>query len=327
MADFYYQTSISIRAPWLLDATQLAELDAIITDQWKRLNEYRDKKIEREVEEAFSSEIETTYPQPEKKKEKEAIRDALRQRISERYQNQNKHLEISLILAGGKKLVANSIKEAIQHAAVADAEVEKLSVNLRVADVNADFEIHADYNQISCRVSPEALPESREAFASIRDWIAKHRPARWQSRWGDLCLLLWIIWFAYSFLSLSILDSKSRKSPSQYQTQAVDIVKQGVSSTNQAKAIESMLALQTGYNPNPTPSKAPRWWLPSVAFGLLACLVFTIKPGSHIGIGKAEVKVRLWRRWVQLLTVVLPGLLLSSFAWPALSDFIKSLFK
>jgi len=55
--------------------------------------------------------------------------------------------------------------------------------------------------------------------------------------------------------------------------------------------------------------------------------VLSIKPGSHISIGKAETKVRFWRKWIMLSTVVVPGLVFSSFVWPTLSDLIKSLFK
>lgn len=327
MADFFYRTSIRVRAPWLLDAAQLNELDAIVAEQWSRLSDYRERKVEREVDEALPSEIERTYPKPEKKKDKEAVKEALRGQMANRNGNQNKHLEVALLMAGGKKLTADSIKEVIQHAAVPDSEIKVLNLKLKVAEVTADFEIDTDNNAISCRVSPEQLPESRETFAAIRDWIAKHQPAGWQIKWFDLCFWLWMAWLAFAFLSAQIIDSRSSKSTSPYQPQAVEIVKEGVNATNQAKAIELMLALQTGYNPSPPPPKIPKWWVPSVAIGLLACLVFSIKPGSHIGIGKAESTVRLWRKWIQILSVVLPGLIFSSFAWPALSDFIKSWFK
>jgi|ERR1035437_583272 hypothetical protein len=74
MADFYYQTSLSVRGPWLLDSAQLSELDTIVIEQWKRLNEYRDKKIEREVEQALPSEIESAYPKPEKRRIKKRFK-------------------------------------------------------------------------------------------------------------------------------------------------------------------------------------------------------------------------------------------------------------
>jgi len=277
MADFYYQTSMAISGPWLLDRSQLTELDAVITEQWKRLNEYRDKKIEREVEEALPSEIEATSLNPEKKKEKDAVRDVLRGRIGDRFQNQHKHLGVSLLLSGGKKLVASSVKEAIEHAGASDSEVHEFALDLKVADVHAQFEIDAGYNRVSCRVSPESLPESRETFASLRDWIAKHQPKRWQSKWGDLSALLWMIWIVFFSASAAVLSSKDSKSGSSYQTQAVELVKQGITATNQAKGIEALLALQTGYDPKPPPSKTPKWWLPSVGWGFLACILFSIK--------------------------------------------------
>lgn len=228
-------------------------------------------------------------------------------------------------MTGGKKLVTGSIKEAIQHAGTSDTEVKTLAFKLNVADVKADFEIDTDYNQVSCRVSPEELSESRETFGAIRDWMAKHQPNRWQSKWIEFTFALWMVWLLYFWLSVILVIS--HKEQSSYQIETVEMVKQGVTITNQSKAIELMLALQTGYNPKPSIAIAPKWWLPSLAFGLLACIIFSIKPSSHIGIGKAEAKVRLWRKWIQLLTVVVPGLLFSSFAWPPLSSLIKSFFK
>ena len=326
MADFYYQTSISVRAPWLLDATQLQELDSIVAEQWVRLSEYRERKMQREVEEALPFEIERAFPKPEKKKEKEAVREALCARIAEQNQNYNRHLVVSIVLAGGKKLTTSSIREAIQHAAVSDSEVKKLSLTMKVSDIIADFEIDTRYNEISCRVSPEVLPESRETFSALRGWLAKHQPAKWQVRWGDLCFWLWMTWFAFSCFS-AIAIVASLRPPSSFQPQAVEILREGVTATNQAKAIELILALQTGYSPTPVSSKFPKWWLPSVGIGLLACVLFSVKPESHIGVGREESTVRSWRKWIRTLSVILPGLIFSTFAWPALSDIVKSWFK
>ena len=113
MADFYQQTSVTIDGPWLLDSEQMTELDSIITEQWERLCDYREKKIERETEEKFPAEIESDYPKPEKKKDKEAIRGALQARIAQSYPNHYESLSVELSMSGAKKLSPNPSKRRL----------------------------------------------------------------------------------------------------------------------------------------------------------------------------------------------------------------------
>jgi hypothetical protein len=327
MPDFYYQTSIKVTGPWLVDINQLLALDAIVADQWQRLGAYREKRINQKVEQLLADEIEDARPNLEKKGERDELRDSLRSRVENDLYNVNYELDVTLLLTGGKKLIAKSFKEASSHVGASDAEVAAFLVNMSVAEVRAYLEFDGRYDQVSLHISPENLPESREAFSAMREWVTQHRPKRWQQLWGNLIFFLWVFWlFGVAFLGSSWF-SIFAKPPSDYQKQAVELLKQGITVTNQTKAIEALLGLQTGYNPGPRASEYPRWWWPSIALGLLACAAFSIKPGSHIGIGRGERTVKLWRGWIRILTVVGPGLMFSSFVWPAIGDFIKSLFK
>jgi hypothetical protein len=179
MADFYYETYISVRGPWLLDMSQLSDLDSAILQQWERLEAYREQIIDQEVQSKLPDAIESAYPKPEKRKEKDAVRDELRKRVATTYTNSKNELTVTLHLRGGKKLVASTIKEAIEHAGVADTEVMELTVEIEVVEVRAKLIIDMKDNSVACRVLPESLTESRELFAVFRDWIEKHRPKRW----------------------------------------------------------------------------------------------------------------------------------------------------
>jgi hypothetical protein len=130
MAEFYYQTSTRVRGPWLLDNEQMKELDDILSDQRARLAEYRQEKIRLEVEKELPGEMKWLCREAEKKEDPGAVREALRKRIAGSYQNEPNNLDIVLLLQGGKKLVAKSLREASSHAGVSDAEVVGLNAAL-----------------------------------------------------------------------------------------------------------------------------------------------------------------------------------------------------
>jgi hypothetical protein len=308
----WYRTSLAIRARWLIDRAQLKELGLVIDEQRARLTEYQDRIIAESIEKRLPGEVELARVQGLHKRA-EAIRVELRELIR-RFPPGINSSSVILELQGGKIFRTGSIKEALNDASVSDAMVNKITVQLQVAEVRATMEISRDSNWLSLRVFPESEVESRDLFAAIRDWISKHRPGWWQLWWGQLIGLAWTAWLV--LLTALLYFSMKGK----YRQAADELLATGVSSDNQARAIETLLALEAGYE------KAPPdpWLYPSVICAFLACVVFSIRPKTYVGIGKGEESVKFWRRWIRVVSIAVPALVFIALVWPVLGEWIRA---
>jgi len=325
MPDYYYRTSSSEKGPWLLDREQMQGLDELFTAQRLVLQNYRKQKINAQVESELLEALKSDDKKQLNKKEKDALKQTLLERVSERSSFNPDSIMVETRLNRNRKLVTHCIGEAMSHAAIEDAHVEKLIVCMKVADVHAHWEFEKATNRVSINVEPEELKTGRDVFDVINQWLDRNKPPTWQQCWGDICYLLWMAMIVIGFGGTALLSQLSAQSLP-FRDQAFQLLQSGINATNQVRAIELLLAIQSGYTAQPRPSFYPQWWFPSVGLALLACVAFSVRPGSHLGVGAGKKRVQRWRWWVKCISVTFPTLLASSFLWPRIEELLKSLF-
>lgn len=213
------------------------------------------------------------------------------------------------------------------HAGVADVEAFGFTLELECRDVEVQLVFDGNYRKVSLQVSPERLPISREVFGSIKNWIDNNQPSKWQQNWGRLAAAFWIIWLVGFVFGSFTYATFSKSTPPKAETEAREILQQSVSATNQFRAIETLLALQLRPAGGSKTISIAYWWLAACGFGLCACLVFSLQPNGHLGIGKGVMTVKRWRTWIRFITIVVPGFVFGSFISPALVNVVQRLFK
>src|SRR5258706_1711545 len=113
--------------------------------------------------------------------------------------------------------------------------------------------------------------------------------------------------------------------------QARELLKSGVNASNDKKALEILLAIESGYEAPPSPpSSSPRISRRSTALVIgtfLCCLIFSFPPRSVLGIGRGEKVLQRWNWWLKFISVSVPGYLASIYLWPRLAALLSWILK
>jgi hypothetical protein len=325
--DFYYSTDIVVRGPWLIDSNQLSDLDKTIDDVWQQLSAYREERIQHEVQTRLKQRLhphrETAEPT---RKEALSLEAEILDDVRQNYTNSTFSRDLTLFLNGNKKLKVNSFKDASTHVAVADVEAFGFTVELRSRDVTIRMLFDGNDRKLTLHAYPEELPITRDVFGSLKNWIDNNQPSKWQRNWLPLSAMLWTLWLFGFVFGSSIYFSFISSAPPTGETEAREILRQGVSATNQFKAIQTMLTLQLRPPAGSQPIHIATWWLPACVVGFCVCLALSPQPAGHISIGKGAAKVKRWRMWIRFITIAIPGFVLSAFILPTLVSWLKHVF-
>jgi hypothetical protein len=317
---------MTVYGPWLLDVAQLRELDKVLLNVWDGLCQYREKAIRRDVREILDERRSRGLQLVNGDEEDEELLESITKQVSRNSSNFREAKEITLFLNGERKLKVDSFEEALDHAAVSDTKAYGFIASMEVKDIEVSLIFDGNYSKVALKVSPERLPESRAAFALLKNWIDSNQPRKWQQHWLTLVSLMWALLILGCFGCVSFYTFLAGTPPSPYRTQAAELLKQGVTVTNQLKAVETILALQSGASPAGVYRAIPVWWFAAFGLGFVACSFFSVQAKPNLAIGKGETLVKRWRWWVKFITVGVPSFVFASFISPWLVSFIKTLF-
>jgi hypothetical protein len=105
------------------------------------------------------------------------------------------------------------------------------------------------------------------------------------------------------------------------------LLKNGVTAAEQSKAIELLLALDSGYDVGAGPrGMTARGWI-IVVCGTAIALAASVPPKTTIGIGRGRSAIRRWRIWVRFVGVTVPTMIFGNLVWPQIQQIISSLWK
>jgi len=319
MTELVYSTGLQIEGPWLLDADALAQLDDVLTDEWKRLQGWQEEILDEEAEAEIQRDREGGYyqglPEAELLQKKKEVIERKGTRLSNRK-------EIRIHLLKSRSVLVDSFRDAFKEQAL-------------IEEVPIGFEIHIDCGKVRCRVSldrrsglsinasPEELSEARELFVVLRQWAMENRAPAWQRIWTRYHGIQWPIWYVILFLGTTVLDVTATEDA---KLMARGLLDKGISAADVPKAIELLLILQTKYHPGQPGMQWPGWYKAIIVFGLIACVCLSIRPKSILGIGRGAERIAWWRRWLKFIGITIPTLIGGTLILPYVEDLIRRLF-
>jgi hypothetical protein len=314
MAVIVHNTSYKIDCPWLLDREQLLELDRIIEQQWESLLKYRENKIEEQVE-------------VEAKKNDKKTREKIRQDI-EYYHEYNflKSKNLTLFNSDETQIKTSSFSSVLQNPDIENRTVKGFRYRIKCAGIECELFLSPYNSNITLDVSPGTIEEARSLFVSLKGWINRAKSPLWQ-RIARGCFfgMWWLILFFTLMISFQIFEEKIMPDWQQIK-HAHYLLEKGIDNNDVSDALATMLAIVSEYEKpkSYTIFSFPSWYICLlIAFSFL-CFILTFLPKTVIGIGKGEETIIWWRRWLHLISYTIPILILSSFVWPKITDWIKS---
>lgn len=320
MATLVYPTSLSYKAPWLLDTKQLEELDDVLGKAWERMTAVLDAEI-RSLSEEYAEQ--QSQESPGKTKFNDAF-EKKKQRILDTYPFNRRTRKATLELSSGKKLMVKSFSEAREHPELSSDHAVR--VNLELECGSSKCSIGLDDYALTVTVNPNT-DEMIAIFNSLKSWADRCRQPLWVRVWKGLAPLQWC---AFGFV-LPMLAYPFASAPDPIKTKRNEeihqLIDKGIKEEDTTRAIALLLALESGYRPADAPpppsSKIPGWaWL-VFALTLCASVALSITPPSiAIGIGRGQAQVENARRWMKFISVTVPALVGSNIFSPWLVDLV-----
>src|SRR6266481_1353908 len=232
----------------------------------------------------------------------------------------------------GKQLETDSFREAISHPEVAHEVITGLKyeasigrtlavLTLQKANNKGSLPLTDDEVELSIIVEPHGEPLSEQVLTIMRSWSDNIAAPLWHKFLFELRAFWRFILIAWCAIFGVYLISPSPPSfRDYYKQEARKLLEQGVSSNNQQKAIELLVAIQTGTAPSGVqPGRDSK--IGAIAINLSALMgisVLASLPGFCIGIGKGKQTLRRWRGWLRLVSGTVAVLLSTHYFYPQL---------
>jgi hypothetical protein len=326
MATISNPTTMSLPGPWLLDSKSLGELDDLLDSCADKMRHHRSESIESAVAEklAFYTSIEKVG------NVSRSYVDNVRQEVVRSYEFRIDSRQWTVYLSRGRTAEGAGFKELVSLANVHEEVPRGFAVSTRVARARIEVELGSWLSSgLTINVSSDDKNLSQELFGKMQNWATELQPKKWLQRWsaygslvGFLLLLLWFVTLGTALLIMLI----PQPGPNRLMQQAQELARQGVNSSNQAQAIELLLALESGYEPwPPSPSihrhPSARFWI-CLLLSLGIILGVRRPPKGAIGIWGGRVIIEKQRNWIQRVSVGLPALLVADILLPWLWGYI-----
>jgi hypothetical protein len=115
---------------------------------------------------------------------------------------------------------------------------------------------------------------------------------------------------AWAFLSFMLAGVVMVDSPrTDLKSEARQLIAQGITPANSARAIELMLALESDYAPPnhaPNYKLSPRFW-GVFLLGLIVLVCLRICPKMEIGLWAGRRPLERWRLWMRIVSATIPA--------------------
>lgn len=325
MPELLYPTTCEIEGPILLDWGQLSQLDKLIDEHVPQLVERQDEKDRKEVERHLQEWLKKNQGATEKELEQERIHHGqMLKKFRSLLGRTPRVRELTVQFTTGKRLVVQSFAEAAVHPEVNDDLAVGFQLHLHYEPVELRMEASSGFrHRLRIEVQPEDNEGARSLYGGLRQWLNNVAPPKWQQtwvRWHDLVFLLWIFW---AVLSLAIpLVGAQLQSKAFYKEEARKLLEEGVRPENEARALETILALLSD-KPSPKAYALSARAIFFMIGGLVVCLVVSFPPKIILGLGKGQQRIAAWRWWLRLVFVAIPAFIASNFLWPTVVDIVS----
>jgi hypothetical protein len=315
MAKLSFPTDRQVAPPLLIDSNQLETLDRIVDRHMAVLREYR----EREIEVATESEIQRRVARGTLREEQiEARRAYVSTFAIAKLQKDSR--SATLYLKGGKEVQAERFSDAMNQPVGEQELPTGMGLYITVGAVRAMVRVSDERwrRELIVEVEPNDVGVAQELFGALSNWASDVEAPRWQQKWvsirgvlaGMLILCLFVGLLFTPFLNWTLAARRAN------QVEARKLLAQGITPSNQQRALELLLAIESNYDYGRHVSiLGIRYWS-YFAIGALGLTTTVICPQICIGLWKGKKRLKWWRRWITTITVTIPLLLLSSLILP-----------
>jgi hypothetical protein len=326
MASLTYPTKLNVDGPLFLDLPSLRALDGIVRSSFERMCEYRTKAIAQEVQERkakmLSESRDAEYV--------EGQTDPLTELVGGNYKFSGVFSRVLVILQDGGTVEGTSFGEIAALPRMQPAVPVAFSVTCQSGPSRLEVTLDSwGSRDLSLSVESDDSQLREEIFGRLEAWAFQARAPRWVivwRRWRYAPVVLLYVWLLLSTILFARLSS-SQPGESLTRHQAYILAKQGVSAATQTEAIQLILALESGYEPEPIaevrhhPSSQFYAYCGLTAF-ILAILLFPPRGAIALWAGKGGFdRQKFWLRFVAfsfpsfLFSVVVVPLISRLFGW------------
>lgn len=298
-----YPNSISIDGPWLIEYEKLLILDKIVDGEWNTLIEYNEKRIKEEIE----RQINKFYSEVENDKEK--LKQKLDKEIRDSY-DFSAYKSLIINFKSGSKISANSFREAVKEPAVNNELPFDFNYEIKVGEIKINISLSEYYNnKLNISITPENNPFSKDILFKLNEWAESTRSEKWIQFWKKLNGVQWILLVVIFFTAVIFVKKDFDLYKREISKESYKILNNGIDSSEINRALEIILSVETKYVPKDFVSNnlPIRYWLISMLITLIICLILSFPPESHIEVGLGKRRVKIWKIWIRIISIIIPA--------------------
>jgi hypothetical protein len=309
MPSITYRTELSVAQPWLIEAKSLEELDAVVDACIAKMREQRNREIEVSVEKYATENTGASKQQL----------DERRAEITAYWRYSRDERIVTIFLSGGRTAEGVTFKELMALPNIQNELPRGFRLHAQVGKTSSEISFKTTFlGEFEVRVEPSRGEVSLEIFGLIQNWVTEIQPPRWQQWWLQFRIipaLLLSSWVLFFLVSLSGIIPNGQE---QLKQEARDLAERGVNSSNEAQALQLILAIDSEYQPLELKAAAHptgRGW----GYFLLISFVLaglSIPPRSAIGMWGGRFAVRRQKAWLKIVSVTVPTLIISGMLLP-----------
>ncbi len=326
MASIAYPTSASIRGPWIIDAESLLHLDRVVDSCLTRMTEQRTQDLESAYVSEQTRLIEDGYDGARQETTMKSLRPMIQRRFAE------KRNQVTVYLSGGRTAEGRGFEELMNQPHMQDELPRGFAITAEAGLSRISVELSVDKpwdSDLKMSVNSNDQQFALELFGKLQNWATDIQPKRWVKRWANAGAIPKLLsgLFCGFLLALLFVTLTPRPGPSEVKQEARQLAQHGVNSDNQLVALQLLLDLESGYEPQPTPSRhlipGTQFWI-YTAFVATIILILNFPPQGAIGLWAGKDKVNKQQRWCQFVSITIPGFILTFFLLPWLKHLLHT---
>ncbi len=308
MAILARPTSISVSVPLLIEVEHLVAIDQIFDEYIERLREDR----EQHISELIQKEIADTGA------DEKVVRERKQPYYARFYGREERSVE--MYLKGGTTIRSDRFADVLKQPHVGNEIATGFRAELKIGRVKSSVHLRSGWTDwLAIGVTPDNISAGQQLFGSLENWAADVAAPPWQRLWRKLkpafgfVLYLWLI---LGLLLVAVPPTRSAKEL--YGSEVENIIKNGVTDSNQHRALQLILAIVSDYSVT-NATTGQRWTIFGyVLTGALILAALYMSPTVVIGIWGGKQRLRLWKAWIRTLWVTIPALIITTVLWPKL---------
>ncbi len=305
------KTDAEFPGPWLLEKDALIELDKII-DEASQIFERAQKKeikrlIRKESDEAKNSQHYGLLSPERQKIELKRIRHRIRS--STQFSMRRREIQISVKSRKKMPLVAK-FSEAIAHPDMTKEVATLFHLVIDYGSIKAEVRTSSLWSdKLQINVSPPDGEGCYDLYVTLHQWAERNQPNRATILWHAYSGIHWLAILLMQLFIFFIFAASKTSTSDHFKLEARNMLTDGFTSDQDHKALELLLAINSGFSPKTTASQLESIALYAIYGLLIFGILFSYSPKSRLAIGKGEQAIKWQRIWSNFLLKGLIGAL------------------